>query len=266
VGVATDRGGNAGFYCYGKREGYLKIEIGHVVAYRYENMSQETYIYVKRDPQKRRVHIWKETYKRDVNRYGKKPTKETCTYVKRDLQKRRVYIWIETYKLETEHLVVAAGTRICQKRRIYIWKETCTRDVYIWKETQWLFGLANGGLQCHTHTHTRVRTCQISEKDSFVRHAEKSPTKETYICVKVTHSRGLSSHITPNLRHTHTHTCSHTHTHTHYGGYTYTYTRTHTHSSIDSVANLVNAYWCFIAPTDALLHLFSQCFLWKQVQ
>jgi len=27
VGVVVDRGGNPSFYCYGKREGYLKIEV-----------------------------------------------------------------------------------------------------------------------------------------------------------------------------------------------------------------------------------------------
>jgi hypothetical protein len=33
VGVAVDRGGTPAFYCYGKREGYLKIEDGYVVVY-----------------------------------------------------------------------------------------------------------------------------------------------------------------------------------------------------------------------------------------
>jgi hypothetical protein len=33
VGVVVDRGGTPAFYCYGKREGYLKIEDGYVVVY-----------------------------------------------------------------------------------------------------------------------------------------------------------------------------------------------------------------------------------------
>jgi len=82
--------------------------------------TKETCISVKRELQKRRVHLSKETYQRDVYMCQKRPTQVKCIPVKRDLQKRRVPC--VKGDLQKSHTVEPSDAHI-------LWKKKDKRDI-----------------------------------------------------------------------------------------------------------------------------------------